>query len=160
MQKELRRRLDTISILGTGICLFGAWGAAKSIMYVIADRDEFKDVMAGNKGIAYTIFIFLVMVFILTVVLVPHFYIGLSARGEGRREKKHTVYLFATGIMVALYFASVIFSIKELPSSEEPEDVITSIILDITVAITMIQIIINSIKIKRLRKQLNEQEGL
>lgn len=159
MQKELRRRLDTITILGTGICFFGIWGVIKIVMQAIANRNEFNDIVAGNNRILYVLVVFAILAIILLLALAPHLYIGLSARGEGRRGKKHTAYLFVTGFMAALYIVSIVFSIVGLPSSDEPEDVITSIILDLTVSVTLIQIIINSIKIKKLRKLINEGEG-
>ena len=158
MQKELRRRLDTITILGTGICFFGIWGFVKTIMHAIITRSDFREVISGDESFASTLIAFLIVGVILIVVLAPHIYVGLSARGEGRRGKTHTVYLFMTGIMAALYITSIIISIKDLPTAEETEDVITSIILDFTVTVSLIQIIINSIKIRQLRKQLSEQE--
>jgi len=158
MEKELRRRTDDLAALGTGVCFYGLWGIIKTVMELLADPDALRTAAEAQYGAFAFAATVIILLFIMALALLPFFIVGLSARGEGLHGKNHIVYLFPAGALALMHLWSAFMGYR-LFDEKDFLSVIVSIIMDVTVSITLIQVIVNSVKVKKLRKQLAEKEA-
>lgn len=159
MEKELRRSRDKLVIAGTGFCIFGLWGIIKTVMDFILNREEIKETL--NVSGAMMILIFAVTLFIMLIVVALHLFVGFSARSEGLYCKKHIVYLIFAVIMGLFYILSIASAFQDLIIDDfHLLQFIVSVMMNLTAVITIAEIIIESVKSKRLSKRLAEQESV
>ena len=154
MEVKIRRLESNMITIGTGIIAFGFWGFIKFILsYLllgaqsvgIAD-DEFRTVIAVSVwGFA-----------ILTPLV--YLWIGLSARAEGRGKRKSILYLLMVGWII--FFSSIVLLLElySLTAMKDWFEIIVTLIIDLTRFVFLIELMVYSISLRKLRKQQNRGE--
>ena len=102
--------------------------------------------------------------FILFLDLLLRFYIGKSAYADGRARKRKRVIYVIVAIIMAVAFANGIWAtVSNLFIGEPTEQsegveymrgVLTSVLLDMTSLLALIELIVSAIQVRRLRKEL------
>lgn len=160
MQKEIRRCRENLVSIGTGISLFGIWTVIRIIMTVILEREtmisETQNYTDAGAGLIVAL-LCIIMAILSLMILSIHLYIGLSARKEGLGGKKRTGYLIATGLFILLYCIGITAEIVTFQETFKsiPEGAVT-VLIDITVLITLAELMLNAVRVRKLSVQLTE----
>lgn len=156
-------------ITGNGILAFGFWGVIKAVLYLIVRRKEILQELFASvdetglgRELVETIIliIFCVMMGIMVLVITwTHAYVGLHARAEGLGRKHSSFYLFVAIILIVSSVGSVLYEIWSiLAGNKDSLDMIASALVDLTVIITLLQMIKAARKVKAYRKAQGETE--
>lgn len=154
--KQNKTEINLISA-GTGVIFFGLWSFIKTALsFLFLGIDNYISVPEGQSK---ALVIILTWVFAALIALL-YFYVGFTARGEGKGKSKRVFYLVLTGLMlffrtmlIIFEFAMVIFL------SEDKFSMIISVIVDATAFIMLLEVMINSIRLRGMRKQQTAEEG-
>ena len=158
MEREMRRCRDHLASIGTGIILFGIWSALKLDMEFYFQREEiFDSVNEYSTGVVLVAI--LIICFVLDLfILLWNLYIGLSARSEALKGKNRWFYLVLSGITLLSYFLTLfneIIRFQELFDSLLTG--VMTVMMDLTMIFTLIELEYVSVRTKRLRRKLAEQ---
>ncbi len=169
---KLRKCENNLVIVGMGIMIFGLWNVAKffSIMFFNKSYliDEMQNEMSNNPDTANLqvngdiLFLILLFMFfaIFSIMILSRLYIGFSAISVGKNKRKRFLYIPLSIIYTILCFIDTIvefyicffYSDTDSFTLEVTESPIISIIIELTSAIMFIELIINSIRVRKLRK--------
>lgn len=156
MQEQIRRHQNTLVILGTGVIIFGVWSFVKMIAYYFLNPAYIQEY--ADRSIPMGLFFGTLYVF-LAVDLLLRVYVGLSARAVGFGRKNRTAYLAACGLILVLHGMAVASGVWQMRTLDGmTADRIISFIIDLTAVIILLELIIASVKLKRLRKCLPDEE--
>ena len=163
MQKEIRRCRDNLVSIGTGVALFGIWTVVRIIMTIILERDmlisQIKNVVELSTGQIIIVLGIIIGIFAL-VILSIHLYIGISARKEGLDYKKRTGYLIANGLFIIIYcFAITAEIINFTWAFRTITEGIATIFIDITMLVTLGELMFNAVRVRKLTEQIAETEA-
>lgn len=161
MEREIRRCQDHLISIGTGVSLFGIWTVIRIVMSIIVERrfimSEIQKSTEEDPVLVMTV-LCLIAVLLSILILSIHLYIGLSARREGLDEKKRTGYLIVNGLFIIIYciaitaelicFRKAFYSIA---------DGIITIFIDITMLVTLVELMFNAVRVRKLSGQLTEK---
>ena len=159
MQRDLRRFSDHLVSIGTGVAAFGIWGVLRIFMNIVIDRKRFLerlDVPLDNTLLQIVVYfiVFAACIFFLAV----HLYIGLSACADGMGRRKSPVYLIVTGLFIISQCQMIVREILEFQTEfDNLMDGIVTIFIDITVLVTLAELMIAAIHVRLLTRQLAEQ---
>ncbi len=165
MDKLLRRNENTLVIVGTGVILYGLWSVVKTLFLALQelhrqsmDSSVLAMMQPFSPEIAKTVFFLLgvlLLVILLAADILLRLYVGLSARAEGfGRKKKGYGYLVIAALMAVASVTTLVAAVISIPSSLDTiEDKIVTIIVELTSCITMTEMIISALKVKKLRKE-------
>lgn len=148
LEPIIRKTEINLITLGSGVILFGLWTLVKFLLTILfADKND-------NDYAAF----FSLSAWVLTLIEFSlRCYIGFSARSEGQGKRKGVLYLVITSIIIFFYFAIIALEIAILfISPEYIFYVIIALIIDSTSTIFLIELMINSVRLRRLRKQTVE----
>ena len=163
MQREIRRCHDHLVSIGTGVSLFGIWTVVRIIMKIILEREMImSETMGSNpevsQGLATAIIVLLVAT-VSVIILGIHLYIGLSARKEGLDGKQRTGYLIATGFFIIIYCIGIAVELLSFRTLfQSTTDGVVTIFIDITVIVTLVELMFNAVRVRKLSGQLPEKE--
>ena len=139
MDATIRRLQNNLITLGTGTIAFGIWTVIKYFLLCTVDIPNIIDSTGQIPDDIYRIAFFIICV------------IGFSARSEGRGKKKGWFYLITAIITILLYVFGVITEITAMFSATEGLlNKIITLLIDTTSIVLIIEIIISSIKLKKL----------
>ena len=165
-------------MLGSGVAViaFGVWTIIKSAFYLLLQPfdieifippeqlAEMEAEMGPNVDILTSGVIVGAIFFILFLDLLLRFYIGKSAYADGRARKRKRVIYVIVAIIMAVAFANGIWAtVSNLFIGEPTEQsegveymrgVLTSVLLDMTSLLALIELIVSAIQVRRLRKEL------
>lgn len=163
MRKEIRRCLDNLVSIGTGVALFGIWTVIRIIMTIILERDmlisQIKNTVELSTG-QIMIILGIIIVFFSLVILSIHLYIGLSARKEGLGGKKRTGYLIANGLYIIVYCIGITAEIINFTwAFRTITEGIATIFIDIAMLVTLGELMFNAVRVRKLTGQLTETEA-
>ncbi|MBP0961265.1 MAG: hypothetical protein J5864_03905 [Oscillospiraceae bacterium] len=162
MQREIRRCRDNLVSIGTGVAMFGIWTAVRIVMSIILERRELISETQNYTDADLSIITSLLWMFtaILSLtVLGIHLYIGLSARSEGLGGKKRTGYLIADAVYIAVYCVGITAELVKFNDLfDNPVHGIVTIFIDITVAVTLAELMTNAVRSRKLAVQPAETE--
>ena len=153
MGAKIRRTQDNLYVLGTSVIVFGMWNLLKFTIYFFVSSDEFKKETGDEKFFIAVILLWsmLFISFLLRCV------IGFSARAEGKGKRKSVFYLVLAGIIALVYCTLIAFETAYFIA--EHNQIFTSIvtlIIDVTSLVFLIELMVNSIRIRKLRKDVSE----
>ena len=169
---RLRRHENNLMIIGMGIMIFGMWDIAKTMGILFLNKRIFIDAISENMngvenvdgvfsdGFVFTIFAGLV-ISILLVSIAARLIIGISAVSVARKKKKRffyipvaVLYIISSIITVYLIIKSVVDTLSgtDIIVLETRDSPIVSVVIEITNIIMMIEVVVSSIKIRKLRK--------
>ena len=169
---RLRRHENNLMIIGMGIMIFGMWDIAKTMGILFLNKRIFIDAISENMngvenvdgvfsdGFVFTIFAGLV-ISILLVSIAARLIIGISAVSVARKKKKRffyipvaVLYIVSSVITIYLIIQSVVDTLSgtDIIVLETRDSPIVSVVIEITNIIMMIEVVVSSIKIRKLRK--------
>jgi len=156
-QLALRRYSGALSVLGNAIVVFGIWDIIKTVLSTIYMSDELRDEIVNSAPAEYLPYAigFVVVLSILTFAL--RAYIGLAARAEAAGKKKSPVYLIMTIPLFAeylLFFYADFLTMLKL--NDEFLEVIGDMFINVTSVGFVALLLVNAIRVRRLKKQLGE----
>lgn len=154
MDVKIRRLESNLTTIGTGIIAFGLWGFIKFILSYLflgaqsvgIDGDEYKTVVA--------IFAWAVAILIPLVYL----WIGMSARAEGRGKRKSALYLFMVGWIIFVSTIAILMELYSLSKLKDWFEIIVTLIIDLTRYVFLIELMVYSISLRKLRKEQSRGE--
>lgn len=156
MLKALQNKTEVnLVTIGTGVIFFGVWTFLKvTLSYFLIDSASGQNI----QGIVYALATVIFCLFAVFLALI-HCYIGFSARAEGNGKKKSPAYLIVTGILCFLNFIIILLEAVVAFNSRFTFNMIINIIIDITLIVFLIELMVNSIRIRRIRKQSAKEAG-
>ena len=174
---ELRRNQNTLIITGYGIIAFGVWTLVKTLGMLVFQRDEIlSDLIDGLKKVEVDITDipdsvlfggFLVVISLIFMVdILFRVFVGRSAIKESRDKKRGVLYILVLIIMILRSLNTVFEILMMRIVGTVPvrlfhiatEASLSTMIVEITSMVLMIEMVIAAIRVKRLRKQLKEAE--
>lgn len=153
MEAKIRRTEDNLFVLGTSVIAFGLWNLIKFTVYFFFNSDDLKQAV-DEKYFMFSVIVVWVIFFISFLL---RCFIGLSARAEGKGKRKSVLYLVFTGIIMLVYSFLIIFeAVYFMVQFEHIFTMIVTLIIDVTSLVFLIELMINSIRIRKLRKDGNK----
>ena len=171
MEKLLRRYENTLVIVGTGVIMYGIWSVAKSLFLILQDSSgiigEFYTSLEERRMSPPEMFMVNVILYsmigaVLAADIALRLYVGRSARDEGLGKKdKGYGYIVIAGLMTGMTLLSVVISAAGFRNGiviNDIEEFIITAIVELTSAITLIEMILSALKVKKLRKEKRMRE--
>lgn len=154
MEAEKRRREINLITIGTGVILFGLWTVIKIALSNILIGIKIDGVMSDDLILLINIVLW---VFV-GIDFLARCYIGFSARTEGKGKHKSIFYLILTGLMIASYSAMIPLEFSAIfTSGDDVLNMIITIGIDITSIAFLVELMINSIGLRRIKKPQGEK---
>lgn len=153
MGAKIRRTQDNLYVLGTSVIVFGMWNLLKFAIYFFVSPGEIKK-ETGDENYFIAVIVLWSMFF---VSFLLRCFIGFSARAEGKGKRKSVFYLVLAGIIALVYCTLIAFEAAYFIA--EHNHIFTSVvtlIIDVTSLVFLIELMVNSIKIRKLRKDVSE----
>ena len=165
---RLRKDENTLTVVGSGVILFGVWTVVKMVLQEInrfpefmaelgADELGFEETGLADLGLDPNL---LAMAVAFTVVIIVYLmdlglrvFVGLSARAEGRGRPQGRLYLILAGLLLVLSGLSFVsYVITYFSHSEYVVDADAAILVELTSFITLLQMIISAVRVRRARR--------
>lgn len=182
IQKELRRNRSTLAIVGIGVIAFGAWSVVKTVLILALRVGDPLGEGALTENVPPELMravFYGATAFLLLIDLVLRLYVGLSARREGLAGKKGSAYIVLACLLAVMSVYSCVYSAGTIIKTDEPaeeapsaelfqfdpregedvDDAVVSTLVEITATVTLIELIVAGVRVKRLRKLAAEQEA-
>lgn len=151
MDATIRRLQNNLFTLGTGTIAFGIWTVIKYFLLCTVDIPNIIYSTGQIPDDIYRIAFFIIVMTVAIFDFILRCVIGFSARSEGRGKKKGWFYLITAIITILLYVFGVITEITAMFSATEGLlNKIITLLIDTTSIVLIIEIIISSIKLKKL----------
>ena len=172
MQTELIKHRHTLAVVGMGAIAFGIWSLIKSILYFVL-VEPIGDVITENyenitdfkyEGlIVLAVTIAIVSLFVLVDMLF-RWKVGRNAMAISRSEKEPGVGFFILSTILTLMDLSelvmgVLTIAGIIPSEEELIDRISTLLVDFTSVVMMIEMIFAAVMIRKLTKELSDGQN-
>ena len=156
MDKQLRKSQSSLMISGIGVILFGAWTMAKIVLICIYSPQEIVSAGEAGESVPLVAVVLLMFLFFLVPDLLLRIYVGLSACAEARGKKKGYGYIVVALIM-SLGLAFVVggslflFVVSGNWTAASFADLIIVSIVDVTSVSALAEVVVSSIRVKKLR---------
>ena len=133
---------------GTGLMFFGLWTFIKFFLTTVFLGVEYDDNTSDEVKLIATI----IAIIAVAIVSALFCYVGLSARAEGKGKKKSVVYLIVNGFILFFHILIIILETVSLLFGVNIFTIVVTIIIDATAAVLMLEVMINSIKLRKIRR--------
>ena len=133
---------------GTGLMFFGLWTFIKFFLTIVFLGVEYDDNTSDEVKLIATI----ITIIAVAIVSALFCYVGLSARAEGKGKKKSVVYLIVNGFILFFHILIIILEAVSLLFGVNIFTIVVTIIIDATAAVLMSEVMINSIKLRKIRR--------
>ena len=171
----LRRSENNLIILGMGIMLFGFWNLAKTVGIVFLNKGKLIDAMqkemaktdlAASDELLFATFL-IVVGLILVAGIAARLLIGFSSIAVGRYGRRKKLYLPVTVIYIFASLYEIYLEAYDMFIASGRADHLTlevadsplvSIIIEITSVIMMIELVVISMRIRKIKKDESDQE--
>ncbi len=150
MNSNARKKEINLRTLGTGVMVLGAWVFIKfGVSYLTFGAQIYEE--AARLTMVY---INIGIWSVAAVDLLLRFYIGISAHSESKGKHKSVFYLIMAGFLVLLESMSVVGDIAAISHAETGLlSLIVTTLIDITSAVVLIELIVNAVGLRKLRKK-------
>ena len=133
---------------GTGLMFFGLWTFIKFFLTIVFLGVEYDDNTSDEVKLIATI----IAIIAVAIISALFCYVGLSARAEGKGKKKSVVYLIVNGFILFFHILIIILETVSLLFGVNIFTIVVTIIIDATAAVLMLEVMINSIKLRKIRR--------
>ena len=133
---------------GTGLMFFGLWTFIKFFLTIVFLGVEYDDNTSDEVKLIATI----ITIIAVAIISALFCYVGLSARAEGKGKKKSVVYLIVNGLILFFQILLIALEAAALLFGENILTIIITMIIDATAAVLMLEVMINSIKLRKIRR--------
>ena len=162
-KQKLRKLKHTLYNDGLGVIMLGGWSVLKLVMSVIGGGNIFDYVNAEideDNLMLVKIFTYIFLVLVIIIIFFVHYYIGSRAMRVGKKDSKKRFFLIPTGFICIITLLSSMLSIAALKDNIDDLDTLSiSLILDIMLSFLLLDIIVSTIRVGRLQKQIIAKEG-
>ena len=158
---QLRKNQNILIIVGMGAIAFAAWDFIKMLLMVTLQSRKLLEIAGIEPGDPFTdIFFFTAFILIILFLCLIRVYIGRTAIREGRDKKVRSVYVFFAAIAAAVAGISFLWEFIGPPEpTDNLLDVIAAAMMELTSALTMFELVIAAIRVRKVRKELEEAAG-
>ncbi len=152
---QLKKSETILVICGNGVIFFGVWSLIKSIMSIVIYKGDLYQYLVQYqnahllRGLAYGS-----VIFVLAMDLFFRFYLGMSASAEAKGKKKKKGYLFLAFFMLFYTVLGLVATLFLLPDDISLLTTMTTILVEFTSALTLLQMIISAIRVREIRKSV------
>ncbi len=146
--------------------MYGIWSVAKSLFLILQDNSgiikQFYASLQERQISALDFLLVKVILYglvglVLAADIALRIYVGRSARSEGLEEKdKGYGYIVIAVLMTGMTLLSVVMSAAGFRNGvviDDIEEFIITAIVELTSAVTLIEMILSALKVKKLRKE-------
>lgn len=150
-QANRRRLQDTLTIAGSAVIAFSVWSIAKiGLFLALADKNSLRWLLEqlgiDNESLALALYVSLGLIALIDFGV--RAYVGLSARAEGRGQKKNPFYLVVATI-VSVLNASSLYAVAWGTAFEiSPLSMVVSIVIETTAIAALVLVIVSSIRLR------------
>ena len=161
--RKFRKDQDILIYSGLGTIAYGGWAIIKTILLIVMRYEKTMQSYGIDPADTATVYIVSGVVFFLLIyALCFRIYIGRSAIREGKNKKQGAAYIPAAFLLILIGILSVFmdfFSYEEY--FDDFMDGFSTILLDVTSLVTLIQLVISAIRVRKVRKSaaLQKAEG-
>ena len=163
MYLKLRRYQNTLAISGIAVIALGLWNVIKNILIILLDPDRFQYSLDTPVATAFDLaFAIEGIVIFYGVFIAINLFVGLSAYREGTGKKRGKAYIVLGVVMAVVVLLGIATELATLfsagpitsPDSVDAENDIsaTSLLLDVSALIALVELVVNAIRITRLTK--------
>lgn len=158
---RLKKNETLLSICGSGVIFFGVWSLIKSIMSIVLYKGTLNSYFSQYqnapvlRNLAYGM-----VFFILSLDVVLRLYVGLTAISESRGKRKKSTYIVVAFAMLFFTVFGVVGSFMFLQRDISLLTSITTILVETTSSLTLLQMLISVINVRRIKKKIGSQERM
>jgi hypothetical protein len=151
-QAKKRRYQDTLGIAGTGVIAFSVWSLAKiGLFLTFTDQDVLRSLL-GITGAMLANAVLVVVAGMGLVDLCIRVYVGLSARAEGRGERRNPFYLVVAAVAAIVNAMTLIVTVMGASSAVTIPYVLVSGAIEATAFAALLMVIYSSIRLRHMSK--------
>lgn len=156
-QIQLRKNQNTLVVVGIGVIAFGIWSVIKSVMLTALNTEEMTSL--AEQGTMVVVLFWVLLGIMLAIELRLRLYVGLAAINEGRGRKKRKAYIVWAFFMALFSALGVTVGLAAIRSTEALGTTVVTVIVEITSCVLLVEMALSAIKVKRLSRELKEQEA-
>jgi hypothetical protein len=172
MQTELIKHRPTLAVVGLGAIAFGIWSLIKSILYFVLVEPIFDtissnyDDLSNSKYEAWVLvaITFAIVVMFVLIDMLLRWKVGRKAMAVSRGDKEPGVGFFIlSSILLLMDMAELIMGALSIagiiPSDEDITDQISTLLVDFTSVVMLIEMLFAAIMIRKLVKKISEGQN-
>ena len=172
MQTELIKHRHTLAVVGMGAIAFGIWSLIKSILYFMLVEPIFDtissnyDDLSNSKYEAWVLvaITFAIVVMFVLIDMLLRWKVGRKAMAVSRGDKEPGVGFFIlSSILLLMDMAELIMGALSIagiiPSDEDITDQISTLLVDFTSVVMLIEMLFAAIMIRKLVKKISEGQN-
>ena len=165
MQTELIKHRHTLAVVGLGAIAFGIWSLIKSILYFVLVEPIFDTISSNYDDLSnstYEAWVLVAITFAIVVMFVLidmllRWKVGRKAMAVSRGDKEPGVGFFIlSSILLLMDMAELIMGALSIagiiPSDEDITDQISTLLVDFTSVVMLIEMLFAAIMIRKLVK--------
>ena len=163
MQTELIKHRHTLAVVGMGAIAFGIWSLIKSILYFVLVEPIFKTISSNYDDLSNSKYEAWVLVAI-TFDMLLRWKVGRKAMAVSRGEREPGVGFFIlSSILLLMDMAELIMGALSIagiiPSDEDITDQISTLLVDFTSVVMLIEMIVAAVMIRKLTKAISDRQN-
>ena len=172
MQTELIKHRHTLAVVGLGAIAFGIWSLIKSILYFVLVEPIIKTISSNYDNLSNSkieawvliaITLSLVVLFVLIDMLL-RWKVGRKAMAVSRGEREPGVGFFVlSSILLLMDMSELVMGILSIAgiisSDEDLFDQISTLLVDFTSVVMLIEMIVAAVMIRKLTKAISEGQN-
>jgi len=172
MQTELIKHRHTLAVVGMGAIAFGIWSLLKSILYFVLVEPIFDtissnyDDLSNSKYEAWVLvaITFAIVVMFVLIDMLLRWKVGRKAMAVSRGDKEPGVGFFIlSSILLLMDMAELIMGALSIagiiPSDEDITDQISTLLVDFTSVVMLIEMLFAAIMIRKLVRKISEGQN-
>ena len=154
---NFRRNSNTLVIFGTGVMIYGVWTAAKILTYIGLGNNifDFVDISDLNQ-VEYKILLIVLFLY-LSGDMAVRVVIGMAARFEGKKPDRRfprigivfMVWELLVGVFSSFFTAEYTIALWSIDTFE---DNMTSLFMELTSLVMLIEVFIATLSVRRYKK--------
>ena len=172
MQTELIKHRHTLAVVGMGAIAFGIWSLLKSILYFVLVEPLFDTISSNYDDLSnskYEAWVWVAITFAIVVMFVLidmllRWKVGRKAMAVSRGDKEPGVGFFIlSSILLLMDMAELIMGALSIagiiPSDEDITDQISTLLVDFTSVVMLIEMLFAAIMIRKLVRKISEGQN-
>ena len=159
---KLRKTENGLITGGLVVILFGVWNVIRIFLFCFMDNVQKRTILKSTELLtAFPWLMYIVLGILALFDLLLRWYVGRRAILEGRYGKEKKFYLVWLIFMIVIGYLLESSNLKQAIGvrGNDWEDAVVAAIVDGTSLLIMIQVLLSSLEVKRLRRKIKEEWG-
>ena len=159
---KLRKTENGLITGGLVVILFGVWNVIRIFLFCFMDNVQKRTIIESTELLTEFPWLMYIVLGILALFdLLLRWYVGRRAILEGRYGKEKKFYLVWLIFMIVIGYLLESSNLKQAVGvrGNDWEDAVVAAIVDGTSLLIMIQVLLSSLEVKRLRRKIREEWG-